>query len=409
MASYEQIRTYFERSEILPAVARAAASVPIVQGFTLDVDPLWSFLYDIENDLADWTIEAGWSPTEWHKFLDDYTLNLFRHGLSAALYDRLQFWSRIRYQGYRSRDLYKPVKAWSRLQASLGTRRSSPVVLTVVHRPLRAPAKEILNEEPEDQAQLRRLFRLVREFRAQARIEERPVARLAFAAGDGIYSSRNRFGTLGGVLNEPATGKSYGVTCAHVAACGDSICDASGTLVGICTADVAPVALRQGTICDPVNLTTPNPAPGNGPDLNMLDSALIDLTLPIAKPQLAGVAPSLSQGQNVTLRGASTGITQHKLGSLCLSYSFHEGGQEFCFRDAIEIWPVSWSPFGGTLGRITSFLPKQGDSGGWVLTDDQPAQWAGVFFGEDGQRGFAIRASWVHSWAEKSLGAPLNV
>jgi len=53
-------------------------------------------------------------------------------------------------------------------------------------------------------------------------------------------------------------------------------------------------------------------------------------------------------------------------------------------------------------------VPTQGDSGGWVLTDDQPPRWAGLFFGEDGSRGFAIRASRVHDWAEKTVGQSLT-
>jgi hypothetical protein len=54
-----------------------------------------------------------------------------------------------------------------------------------------------------------------------------------------------------------------------------------------------------------------------------------------------------------------------------------------------------------------STVPTPGDSGAWVLTDDQPPEWAGVFFGEDGKRGFCLRARWVHEWAQKTTSAIL--
>jgi hypothetical protein len=140
----------------------------------------------------------------------------------------------------------------------------------------------------------------------------------------------------------------------------------------------------------------------------MLDCALIDLQTPVTRPKIVGVAKSLTSGQDVNLTGAKTHMTHHKLGSLCLSYCFSRGGLDYCFRDSIELIPQPWGPFGGTFGRMMTTVPVQGDSGGWVLTDDQPPAWACLFFGEDGNRGFAVRASWVHDWAEKETGTTLN-
>ena len=142
--------------------------------------------------------------------------------------------------------------------------------------------------------------------------------------------------------------------------------------------------------------------PGNGPDLNMLDCGLVRLSSTVVQGNIAGVAQSLSTGQSVKLKGAVTGTTRHWLGSLCLSYGFTDGVQNFCFRDAIELVPQPSGMFGGTV------VPTQGDSGGWVLSDDNPADWVGVFFGEDGKRGFCIRANWVHEWAEKVTGKSLT-
>ena len=400
MASYDQLRNYFNESDNLRAAARRAAEFSIVQGFVLDVDPVWCLLYDIEDGLADWPTDFALDRHEWRHILMHFPDPYYR-GLSVCLHDHLRSLAANRYQGYRERDLYK-------LQDFARSPQSSAVSMTIVHRPLLPPAEATRSTDSDDEAQLRSLVGIARESGGLVRIEERPLARLALAVGDKISTNSGRAGTIGGVLKSTTSAKSYGLTCAHVARQGDQIHDGSGNLIGLCIADTKPVALRSGLVCDPVNLKQPNPSPGNGPELNMLDAAFIDLIAPIQQATLGGVAQSLSQGQNVTLKGAATGITHHKLGSLCLSYSFHQGTSNFCFRDAIEIWPVSWSPFGGRVGQVMSKLPTQGDSGGWVLIDDQPPIWAGVFFGEDGYRGFAIRASWVHAWAEKNAGVTLT-
>lgn len=49
MPTYEDLRAYFDASEAMTQLARAASEIPIVHGFTLDVDPLWMLLYDIED------------------------------------------------------------------------------------------------------------------------------------------------------------------------------------------------------------------------------------------------------------------------------------------------------------------------------------------------------------------------
>jgi hypothetical protein len=360
MASYEDLRKYFDESKLLQQAVRSAAEIPIVTGFTLDIDPWWSYSYDVENDLVDRTQTPPWRSDPRFFRSDGEPRNVLLPP------DR----------GYRRRDLHKPIPGWE---------KRLPIVLTVVHRPLRA-------SQEGDTGLLQQLVRAMREAGAAVRIEERPPARLALASGDQITVSPAASGTLGGVLKDQA-GASYGITCAHVAQTNDDIYDAANNKIGVCTADTARVPLASHQVCDPVNLAAPSPSPGNGPDLNMLDCALMKLSAKVAHPSIAGVAPALSPGQSVTVTGAVTGTTRHWLGSLCLSYGFASGGQTFCFRDSIELVPQP----SGVLGR--TIVPTQGDSGSWVLTDDQPPEWAGLFFGEDGKRGFAVRAKWVHDWA----------
>jgi hypothetical protein len=411
MPTYEDLRAYFQETGELREVASRASEVGIVSGFTLDVDPLWSLFYDLEQGLVDWPPEMAPWARHWLDLLNLVHFDARWRTWPWDFDSPVLVWARTRYQGYRRRDLYAKVTAWQNLEAryrELTNKRRLPVTTTIVHRPVRPP-REAQADESEDQEALRRLISIAREAPVVVRVEERPRARFALTCGAGIRTSGGKSGTLGGVLHDGASNRLYGVSCAHVAKTGDTIADASSKPIGTCNADTALIPLPGSAVCDPINLAVPSSFPGNGPDVNMLDCALIELAVPVSPPAIAGVAHRLSPCQNVVLHGAATGTTRHKLGSLCLSYSFAEGGQDFCFRDAIELLPQPWGPFGGTLGHVMTKLPTQGDSGGWVLTDDDPPHWAGLFFGEDGQRGFAIRASWVYDWVQRAFGSSLSL
>jgi hypothetical protein len=400
--TYEDLRAYFQESSVLQETVSGVSKIPIVSGFILDVNPLWSYLYDIENNLT-LAPQGHWFP-----YWDDFFRWLPRLGHLSFMdnLENLPGWRRTGFQGYRRRDLYSKVGLWEEAVTHLQPpRRVLPVTMTVVHRPIRAPEKES-KEGQDDQAQLIRLVGALNQAPVVVRLVERRPARLASAQG--ITSQSRKSGTLGGVLKDNASGKSYGLTCDHVASSGQAVSDSGGSLIGKCSASTSRVLLRNATVCDPVNLVMPNPFPGNGPDLNTLDCSIVELSSGVSCPPVAGVAKALCSGQDVVLYGASTQKTQHKLGSLCLSYTFKDGAKDYCFRDSIELLPQPWGPFGGTLGSMMTTVPTQGDSGGWVLTDDQPQEWAGMFFGEDGSRGFVIRASWVHDWAEKTVGRTLT-
>lgn len=394
MPTYEDLRAYFGESSALQEATRSAASVPIVRGFALDVNPIWAFLYDIEYGLTSWPFD----PDKRFQVPIDFLVQLNSTGAPT---NPLLQWMKVRYQGYRRRDLHRPVPAWQEIASKYGV--LLPVTLTIVHHPLRTPLKNRA-EERDEQEYLNRLVGVARNLSPNIRIEERPNAHLALASGDSIQAPNS--GTLGGILDDPK-GNSYGVTCAHVATSGHQVFDNAGHLVGKCVAEIPRVTLPGSTVCDPALLAMPNPYPGNGPDVNMLDCALIGMHVAVTRPKIAGVAKSLTPGQDVTLTGAKT-HTRHKLGSLGISYCFSRDGNDYCFRDSIELLPQPWGPIGGIFGQMMTTVPVQGDSGGWVLTDDQPPAWAGMFFGEDGHRGFAIRASWVHDWAEQTTRTQLN-
>lgn len=396
MPTYEDIRGYFAESETLQNVARQAAEVPIVTGFTLDIHPLWTLLYDLE----DGTLAPDFPIDLW---ID----RLFARWDLTGVWPH-SGWSGPAFQGYRKRDLWQPLELWSKLPTWSGRKaKGGPVVLTLVHRPISTPLAGETNPSEGDEADRARLIAIANESEAFVLVEERPQARLAFAPGDAIRTSQGRSGTCGGTLID-SNGTPYGMSCAHVAETGDAITDHTGTHLGHCAHHTALVPLGANSVCDPVLLPAPNPSPGNGPQVNMLDLSLIDLAqTPTPTHTLGGVAASLTIGQDVVVDGART-FARCRLGSLALSYAFWKDGQTFCFRDSIELVPRPRFGLAGPLGTLFSPLPTQGDSGAWVLTEDTPPAWAGVLFGEDGQRGYCIRASWAHAWAENILG-PLSV
>jgi hypothetical protein len=371
MADYEDIRNFFDQSDDLQSIARRAAKIPIVTGFVLDLDSSWAIAFDRSNNLI-----AIPEPRRTEYEIDGRFLS-----------DRIV--------GYRRRDLNATLPQWNSYAESYQKNHGKkllPIVLNIIHRPLRGGAKE-----KDDMEWLQQLVVIVREASIAVRIEERPRARLALASGDKITVHGTKTGTMGGVLDDKATGISYGVTCGHVAQTNDTVYDSARNLIGTCIADTPLAPLNAPQVCDPVTLTQPNPIPSNGPSLNMLDVGLIKLKSTVARTAISGIA-GLSTGQWVKL-----GTTHHWLGSLAISYGFSDGTQNFCFRDSIELIPRPTGFFGGAT------VPTQGDSGGWVLTDDNPPDWVGIFFGEDGKRGFLIRAKWAHDWAEQVIGANLTL
>lgn len=391
MPTYEDLRAYYDASETFQGVTRQALEVPIVTGFTVSVDPIWAILYDAEEGVE--------GP--------EFRLGVWFDRLMRSSWD-VQWqsvdWLLPGFQGYRRRDLRRNVRYWQDVNGYRGRGKDeSPVILTIVHRPIRTPVKEGREGGEGDEADRLRLIEIANAARALVRVEERPEARLAFAPGDGIVTSQGRTGTYGGTLTA-RDGRQFAMSCAHVAETGDTIFDAAGFPLGACKHHTPLATLAPGVACDPANLAMPTPSPGNGPSVNMLDLSLTELAVaPSSARTLGGVASSLTIGQDVMVEGAISRIGC-RLGSLAISYGFRRNGQSYCFRDSIELLRRPRFGLGGPLGTIFSQLPTQGDSGAWVLTEDTPPVWAGVFFGEDGRRGYCIRAAWAHAWAENLEG-----
>ncbi len=398
MPTYEDMRSFFDSSEELRSLVTQISKNPLVQGFTLTLNPVWALFYDLEHgfvreDSAPIDDIERWHRANWRHFITSWPPYV-------AFFNR--------YQGYRRRDLNAPVKRWEAMTNPHG-KAEPPLYLTIVHRPLREPDENTMRQTDglSDIALLERLNRAVGEAQVAVELEERRPAQLAAAPGSQINVLPSSSGTVGGFLRDSASGKVFGVTCSHVVSTGQSVLDATSSLIGVCAHDTARVPLATGTVCDPVTLAVPAPSPGNGPDVNMLDCALIDVSGPISGGTITGAPSTLTPGQNVYMEGATTKRTNHKLGSLCLSYEFKFAGKSYCFRDSIQLVPQPWGPLGGPLGGLMTTVPRQGDSGAWVLTDDTPPRWAAVFFGEDGTHGYAIRSSWVKAWADGATGSTL--
>lgn len=403
MADYDDLRKAFDENSYLRQIASQAVKNKWVSGITLSVHPLWRLAYDF--------YASGVNPTFSRIWSEDLIRDVFLDNLSSTYYNNHFYRLLDRYlnvyQGYVNRDLnmiHLPI--WERFVERYrpwSNNYYSPLVMTIVHKPRKSPKRgeKVVENEPSDS--LEDLYRLVRDSSWNVRIEERPRARLAASSGDEIETSSGKFGTIGGVLTDSASGNMYGLTCAHVAKKKETVSDSFGNLIGTCIENSNLVSLSLNNTCDPSIHAIPNPYPGNGPVVNMLDCSLIQLSSNFTKPYIASTAQRLSLGQNVVLNGAKSNI-KCKLGSLQLSYSYYGLQTEYCFRDSIELLPQPVGPLGGTLGQLFTTIPKQGDSGAWVLTDDADPLWAGMFYGEDGTRGALIRANWVHDWAENKLG-----
>ncbi|WCK05222.1 hypothetical protein [Agrobacterium tumefaciens] len=241
MPTYEDLRAYFDASEAMTRLAQAASEIPIVHGFTLDVDPLWMLLYDLEDGVL--------PDSERYRY--EYLLDgrPFRDWWRLPLaFPEWPF--QTPYQGYRRRDLKRDVSLWAAIPRPT---KSGPVVMTIVYGPLKTPVKgaAAIGEDDGDIAALRQLTTLVNQSPAAARIEERPRARFAFAGGDEITTSAGETGTYGGTLTN-AHNKKYGMTCAHVADTGDDIFDVSGKRIGTVIHHTKLHPLPAQTVCDPV-------------------------------------------------------------------------------------------------------------------------------------------------------------
>ena len=409
MATYQDLRRYFDESEILQPVAQQALRVSILTGITLDVDPLWQRLYDAHDGAQEDNLlyRLRYLPEFFEfgsAFWDSNWDNMSDHALTASVF-----------RGYRRRDLTKKIGRWEDFAErwkEYTEESRNPVRMTLVHRPLRSPmvdAESIYEEDMNDLLRLREIAMEVRD-RATIKIEERPEANFSLSVGAGIRGAgaTAHSGTLGGVLTEGRTSTLLGVTCAHLAKTGDKVDDADGNPMGPCIEHTALIPLPTGASQDPATYALPSPYPGNGPHVNMLDCALLKLSSTPNGLPVGGIASQLSIGQAVRMNGAQTS-NEFTLGALAISYSFQSDGQVYCFRDSIELIPRPRLPIGGRLGHLMGVCPTQGDSGAWILTADSSRLWAGMLFGEDTYRGFLIRASWVHEWAKRVRGTNLDV
>ncbi|MXY51544.1 MAG: hypothetical protein F4Y86_03310 [Gammaproteobacteria bacterium] len=388
MPSYDDLRDRFDSSEELQRVCSVASAHSIVQGFTVTVHPLWAMLYDLD-EYPEARNQSG---------------RLSRHPMGPYAWpyypmEHLRPLAPVR--GYRRRDLNRRIPDWISISERDPWKTTpDPVLLTIVCRSMHSP--RVGDDESDDHdGQVRELWRIAGESSALVYLEERPPATLSLSPGDEIFGTAG--GTLGGVLQGPNASDMHGVTCAHVARSNDSVTNGQSGHLGTCVADSTLVQLPAGASTDPLQHPYPNPSPGNGPVVNMLDCALIDLDSPPSPLAVGGIAAGLSVGQSVRMNGAKT-QSRFELGALAISYNFLSAGTNYLFRDAIELLPAPtiWRP-------ASASLPRPGDSGAWVSTDDPANLWAAMFFGDDGARGFVIRASWVHAWAETQIGHPLTV
>jgi len=213
------------------------------------------------------------------------------------------------------------------------------------------------------------------------------------------------FGTLGGIVKD-SRDERYGITCAHVAKCGDDGYQAAPSDGG-----KAPII---GTVLHseiPPNFhasklpTTGYPASQAKP----VDAAIIHLGGPsTAKLEInslgavTGLFPdaSIVQWQATTYEGRTSGVQAVQFRGRCPYYCLAAAGQPYCFDELLAIrWPR-------TAGTTTSPI-QEGDSGAWLCVSGASGiEWAAMAVGWDPAMGFAVSATRIETWW-KSLSLPL--
>jgi hypothetical protein len=245
-----------------------------------------------------------------------------------------------------------------------------PVFVTVHTEP--APSSSELTE----------LLSIVADSLIPAGIERRPIAQLQLSAGDHIHLG-SAFGTAGGFLHDPSTGKYFAVSCSHVlGTAGATVTDAVGSSLGQCV-DVTRLTPNSGGFaCDPVT-------PASGLTLNTEDAGLVELN---RAPAATGLnAPSaLRHGQTVDLV-LSTGAARFQIRSLAMSMQLRHSGNRYCYRSLVELYSSSTST-------------KSGDSGAWgEVAGSSGMEWGVMAIGGDGISTFAVRGNDVLSWCQTKV------
>lgn len=209
-------------------------------------------------------------------------------------------------------------------------------------------------------------------------------------------------GTMGGFIKDKVSSRHYGVTCAHVLRkTGTTVVHpgpAQGTnQIKIGTTDFSemPPQISATQMCNSRSSFT----------RNNLDLATASLDPNIVTPMPSLGYPSsvlsisqMSTGQEVRFDGQVSGSVDAKIDDLNLWRTILIDKRPHCFGDIFSIVPRK-SPY------FNFSLAKPGDSGSWVIHDNQLSQgWAGIVIADDGLKAYCCFAEHVVNRLSRHFG-----
>jgi hypothetical protein len=211
-------------------------------------------------------------------------------------------------------------------------------------------------------------------------------------AGEAVApAGSNDGGTLGGFLEDGATGEFYGLTCEHVVG-------APGTVVE----EMINSRPRIGVVSHSERSTAGGPCSQHAkPNAGTIDAALVKLDKGVAVTNVPKVTVAalntVDQDDPVKFQGSSSGVVNTIRVSATTIWKAIDFGTPVCFADLFML------DFRHATHLVTA-VSKGGDSGAWIIEDPSApptvAAWYGMLMAGDRQQSFACHGEHVFAWAK---------
>ena len=389
-------------------LAQVLANDPLVQPYN-DVEGV-SLSYD--EDLVRYAVmfAACETPPHWQGTIE------FSRKVAMLLGTLGRRWERGHYgEPYEEED-YWLEHFWHRHGRELLGEKRSPIVVEVAAGPN-------YGREGRPEAYLRgdgTNYRLS--------IRRSPGSRLQYAAAGGRIvpqsppSGNATYGTIGGFLEDAASGRLHAMTASHVSnGCGGFVSPtwlpgaaspmraAVRAIVGAIS-PIAPHAYRP-ELCDfeddsKPSVVQPNYCTAqNTPSTSGLDVALHAAAAnrrSVANRIRSGKLADLSQGVPLTFVGATSGRQKVTISNYSVWQSYRlANGDQVCIHDCLQI-KLPDRPY------VRTNVSEGGDSGAWLLADGLAGpSWIGMLIGGDGDRAGIVPAERIVSHFEQQMRTQL--
>jgi hypothetical protein len=409
MRIFKEFRQYYESrdDQSINRIIEAASQNIAVQGVLFEMNSAWLNLWRLNTEyghrwLTDrlrfwWEFQKYYpfpfpSPVYW----ESYVLDLSR------LYLESESWYTNENLGWDQFNSFRK----ELLSLSDGPRNyptfPPPFTLLICLRPSSEPFNLNVDYRQDDNFNVASEVRPISYLWNAAQKLHRPIV-----GGTSIGTGDTDFGTLGGILTNPETGKNYGITCSHVvkdksevfhpAKCDDKKAIHLGTVIHRSSLKALPMQYYQTK-----NLSS----------ANEVDVAVIELAEPadgtiLEIGSVYDIFPDDRMVPNigVVFRGRSS---VHKMGlyldAEVLFYDLEESSIKYRFKNLVQV---------RLDGKMTNFFgtpTKDGDSGAWVFTAGTAGpSWCGMVIGGFGDRGFVISAEKVVNWIKNEAKLDLEL